>query len=100
MEGREKPKQAFRIIRVAKYEFSGGYEIQRICTPKEVQKTNRINRFGSIGAYFLRFRSVSEKGDLFGPPSASTRHSMVQGAVALDTAAWMESKRKTGEEMG
>ena len=46
MGGLEKPKQAFRHILVAKYEFSGNCEVQRKSMPKDVPTTIKINHFG------------------------------------------------------
>ena len=45
-------KRCFRIIRVAKYEFSGSCEAERKLMPKEVPKTVKIDHFGGIGSDF------------------------------------------------
>ena len=47
--GLEKQKQAFRIIRVAKYEFSGSCEIW-ILISEDVQQMINIDHFGKIGS--------------------------------------------------
>ena len=52
MGGLDKQKQAFRIIPVAKYEFSGNCEISRKLMPKDVPTTTQIDNFGAIGSDF------------------------------------------------
>ena len=57
MIGSGKQKQAFRIIRVAKHEFSGSHEIERKLMPKGFQKRIKI---GDENAPRLIFREFGK----------------------------------------
>ena len=52
MGGLDNLKQAFHIILVAKYEFSGNCGILRKLMPKDVPKTTNIDHIGGSGSDF------------------------------------------------
>ena len=52
MGGLDMQKQAFPLILVVKYEFSGSCDIYRKLMPKTIQKQLQIEHFEAIGSDF------------------------------------------------
>ena len=68
MGGLDMPKQAFRIVPVAKYEFSGNWEILRKLMSKDVPKTTKSRSLWGGGRVdFGAVLKLSENHVLFMP---------------------------------
>ena len=66
MIGSEKQKQAFRIILVAKDEFSGSHEIERKLMPKGFQKRIKIGDENAPRSIFREFGKCCRKSKFTG----------------------------------